>query len=215
MTTLSVQELLSFGWNTFKKRPWFFVGTILIYMVVQMALGFITGPDAPGIAVIALSFVVSTLLNLGLMSVYLKAHDTPEAPSYKDLWAPAHFWRYLAVSILIAIVVLVGLVLLIIPGIFAALALSMAGYLVIDRNMGPIEAMKESYRITKGNWLKLFLFGLCMLVLGILGAIPFGIGLLVVAPITMLATVHAYRKLSHGVAEVASTAPAPAPTPAS
>lgn len=205
-TSFTVKELLSFGWTAFQKRPWFFVGTVLVYAIIQFVLGALQ-EAMPGAVSFLLSFFVSTLISLGLMSVYLKAHEDTAAPTLKDLWNPAPFWRYLGASILIALAVGVGLLLLIVPGIIVALGLSMGGYLVIDKGYGPIKALKESWAMTRGSRVKLFLFALAVLALGIIGAIPFGLGLLVVAPVTMLATVHAYRTLAHASAEVVTTAP--------
>lgn len=207
-TAISIKECLSTGWNRFKARPWFFVGTFVIYALVQAVMSAVL-PEDGFLLSFLVSLVVSTLLYTGLISIYLKGHEDPASPRYKDFWNPAPFWNYLVATILIAIVVIIGLILLIVPGIIAGLALSMTGYLVVERNMKPIAAMKESVRMTRGSRLKLLGLGLVLAILSIIGAIPFFLGLLVVAPISMLAGIHAYRTLAHGVAEVV---PAPAQT---
>lgn len=209
-TTLSIKESLGTGWNRFKARPWFFVGTFVIYAIVQAVLSAVLPEDAFLVSFLV-SLVVSTLLYTGLISIYLKGHEDPASPRYKDFWNPAPFWNYLVATILMAIIVVVGLILLIVPGIIAGLALSMTGYLIVERNMKPIDAMKESVRLTRGSRLKLLGLGIVLAVLSIIGAIPFFLGLLIVAPVSMLAGVHAYRTLAHGVAEIA---PAPAPSEA-
>ena len=68
--------------------------------------------------------------------------------------------------------------------------------LVIDKGLPPIEALRESARLTKGKRWKLLGFAVCMILLNILGAIALGVGLLVSMPISMLATMRAYRALS-------------------
>jgi uncharacterized membrane protein len=93
----------------------------------------------------------------------------------------------------------------------------MAGFLVIEKNMKPIEALKESARMTKGSRWKLFLLGLALTGLTILGMIPLMLGLFIAAPLSMLALVHAYRTLSGGammpvVEKVETPAPAPIAT---
>ena len=45
------------------------------------------------------------------------------------------------------------------------------------------------------SW-KLFLLGCAVLLLAIVGMIPLLLGLFVVAPVAMLASIHAYRKLT-------------------
>lgn len=196
-TVLNVKECLHFGWNTFIARPWFFVSTVIIYMVIQIIVG-VLQESLPGIVTFLLSLVVSTLLYVGLINVYLKAHDNVESPQLKDLWNPSVFWSYLGLSILLFIIVGIGFVLLIIPGIFLAIALGLSGFALVDRKLNPIEALKESWRLTKGSRWKLVLLSLALLVIAILGIIPLMLGLLVAVPVAMLASTHAYRTLSGG-----------------
>ena len=214
MNTLSIKECLLFGWNTFKQRPWFFVGTFALYAVLQIVLSMLQ-KVLPGFVSFLLSMIVSTLLYIGLITIYLKAHADPKSPQYADFWRPSLFWRYLGASLLLAVIVIVGLVLLIVPGVILALMLAFTGYLVVDKGMDPIAAMKESARLTKGNRVKLLLLGITLLVLSILGAIPLFLGLLVVGPISMLAGVHAYRTLEKTAAVHSSTPATPASAPSS
>lgn len=203
MNTLSVKSCLAFGWKTFKARPWFFVGTFALYAVIQIILSFVQ-KELPGFVSFLLSLVASTLLYIGLITIYLKAHDDPQSPQYADFWRPALFWRYLGASVLLGGIVLVGLVLLVVPGIFAAVTLAFTSYLVVDKDMNPIAALKESARLTKGNRWKLFLLGAVLLVLTVVSAIPLFLGLLVAGPLSMLAGIHAYRTLE----KTAGTVPA-------
>jgi uncharacterized membrane protein len=90
----------------------------------------------------------------------------------------------------------IGFVLLIVPGIIAMLLFMFSTFIVIDRELGPIEAMKESMRITRGyRWPLLGLIALLMLIV-LAGVIALFVGLLVAMPVTTLAFVHAYRVLS-------------------
>jgi len=198
---LSVKECLSFGWTTFKKRAWFFVGVAVLLFVIQSVISAIQNavPDVLGFVV---SLVGSTLLYAGIMNFFLKAHEDVTSVHYKDLWHPKPFLNYLGLSILLMIIVGIGLVLLIIPGVILSLMFFAAGYLVVDRGMTPIKALKESMRITKGNLLKLLLFGFTVLVLSIIGMLPLFLGLLVVVPVAGLAGVHAYRTLAHTAGEL-------------
>jgi hypothetical protein len=54
--------------------------------------------------------------------------------------------------IVYGLAVLVGFVLLIVPGVILALSLGMAPYLVITENQGPIDAIKRSHSLVWGNW---------------------------------------------------------------
>lgn len=196
-SSLLVTDCIKFGWNTFRARPWFFVMTIAIYVVIQGVVALVEN-GAPNFITFLLSVVVSTLLYSGMIAVYLKAHDNVSFPQLKDLWNPKPFVNYLLLSILLAVIIVAGLILLVVPGVIFALMFSMAGFLVIEKNMNPLEALKESARLTKGYRVKILLLGFALLGLTILGIIPLMLGLLVVAPLSMLALVHVYRTLSGG-----------------
>ncbi|HEY4522336.1 MAG TPA: DUF975 family protein [Candidatus Paceibacterota bacterium] len=208
MNTFTVGGSIRFGWETFKKRPWFFVGVTVITSLVSGLMNMVTQSTNDSGLLVAVGMLVSiavgTLVGMGLTAVLLKAHDSVDSVTFSDLWHPEPFWSYLAASILIGIVVVIGIILLIIPGIILALMLMFTTYVIIDRKRGPIEAMKESRRITHGK--KWVLLGLVLAAAGIniIGALLLLIGLLVTIPVTMLAMVHAYRQLEHGVSEVTS-----------
>jgi uncharacterized membrane protein len=210
---ISIKQALSFGWETFKKRPWFFVGASLLVFVVSFLAGVTTGlfdlaitgdPENPSGAGSIIDWLISTLINMGLIAFYLRANDNVEQVTLHALWHPHPFWKFFAATLLVGIGTVLGLLLLIVPGIIFLMMFLFTTFLVIDRNLGPIEAMKESRRITHGHRWKLFLFSLVVLLVNLLGAIALGVGLLVTIPVTMLAFTYVYRQLAAqaGVAPV-------------
>ncbi|MFZ2886428.1 MAG: DUF975 family protein [Minisyncoccia bacterium] len=208
MNTFSVGTAIKFGWETFKKRPWILIGGFLAAMLVSGIASSLLDPgeDAPftlmtllmGIA----SLIIGMLVEIGLVTFSLRAHDSVETVKINDLWNPKPFWFYLAGQILVGVSVVVGLILLIIPGVILALGLLFSSYLIIDKQKGPIEAIKESWRITKGHKWQLLLFILAIIGLNIIGFLLLIVGLLVTVPVTMLAMVHVYRELEHKASEV-------------
>ncbi len=62
-----------------------------------------------------------------------------------------------------------GLLWMIIPGIVLMLAWGQASYLIVDKNLDPMEALKTSYKITYGKKWTIFLSGL---ILSLLFVIP-------------------------------------------
>ena len=139
---------------------------------------------------------VDVLFSMGLVTFLLRAHDDVQSAKISDLWNPEPFWRYLGGEILSSVIIFFGFVLLIVPGIIAAVGLGFFPYLIIDRDMGPIDALKESWHISKGNKWQLFLLALATLGLNFVGFILLVVGLLVTMPVTMLAVTHAYRTLA-------------------
>jgi uncharacterized membrane protein len=205
MNTFSIKEALSFGWKTFRSRPWLFIGTEVVLFAVSAVTQLperlthnMTGMSAAFIGILAflISTVISFLLDMGKTSFYLHAHDSVEAASYHDLWHPRPFWKYVATSIAAGLATIIGLILLIIPGIIIGIMVAFSTYIVIDTGMGPIEAIKHSAELTKGHRWHLLRFGLALLGVNILGLAVLIVGLLVSIPVSILAVVHVYRKLS-------------------
>ena len=122
--------------------------------------------------------------------------------------APATVLKYLAASILLAIVVGVGLLLLIVPGIILGLMFMFTTFIVIDRGRGPIEAMRQP-PFTRGFKWQLLGLGLLLALINLGGLLALGVGLLVTVPVTLLAFAYAYRVLSSRAGATLS-APRPA-----
>jgi uncharacterized membrane protein len=61
--------------------------------------------------------------------------------------------------------------------------------------LGPVEALKQSGALTQGAKWNLFLFGLLLCGVNLLGALVLLIGLFATIPTTMVATAYAYRRL--------------------
>jgi uncharacterized membrane protein len=207
-------EALRFGWETFKRRPWFFTGsTVVILLVSGLINGLTTGidtaitgsPEEPSLVGSIINLGLGTLISMGATAFYLAAHDNPDSADLSMLWHPRPFWKYLGTSILLALAVAIGFVLLIVPGIIFGLMFMFATFIVIDRELGPIDALSESHRITRGYKWPLFGFVLLLLLINVLGVLALIVGLLVSIPVSTLAFVHAYRALG---GKPGTTAPA-------
>jgi uncharacterized membrane protein len=205
--TISVSESLRFGWETFKKNPWMLVGGfVLVFLVSGISNGILAGlfpveaPDATYMSSsmnFLLSFAVGIIVEMGLLTFVLRAHDSIESLSFSDLWNPQSFLSYLLAQIVVGIAVILGFVLLIVPGIIVALGLLFTPYIVLDQKKGPIEALKMSWAMTKGHRWRLFLLMCSIVLLNILGMLLLFVGLIVTAPVSMLALAHTYRLLSN------------------
>lgn len=206
-TPISVPGFVRFGWETFKKRPWYLIGATILFLVIGwiagFAIGFVSavlqvllGESVGGVVSFFGSMLVNTLIGMGWIAFFIKAHDDLAAAKVVDFWHPQHFFSYVGTTILFVIIVLIGLVLLIVPGIIAALSFMFAPYLVIDKGLGPVSALKESARITKGNRLRVLALMGAVALVSLLGLLALIVGLLVAIPVTSLAYISAYRRFS-------------------
>lgn len=196
----SISEALEFGWQTFRKNVGFF---ILLLIIVGLLF---TLPDIIakqlrkenpllGFIIDILSFVLNILISIGLVKISLRFCDG-EKGKFSDLFScyPL-FFRYLFGSILYGLIILFGLILLIIPGIIFTIQFFFYDYFIVDKKIGPIEALKRSLAITKGIKWDLFAFILLLGAINFLGALAFFVGLFITIPITIIAEAFVYRKL--------------------
>ncbi len=197
------KEALAFGWNTFKKRPGIFVGTGLILLLISIATDIdhevfwnLLGKEVTDGVNLLISLVVSTFVGMGLVSFYLRAHDDVTAVSLRDLWNPSQFWAYLGTTVCVTALVILGVLALIVPGVIVALAASFAGYLVVERGRTPIRAIKESFALTKGHRMTLFVLTVLSALVNIAGFCALLVGMLVTIPVTTLAFAHMYRRIA-------------------
>ena len=223
----SIDSALRFGWETFKSRPWLFVGAFLLIVIAQGVVeGLGRGSDrlftgsGEDFAILGslVYLALSTLVSMGVTAFALAAHDNPDTVEISTLWHPHPFWKYLGLSIIFTLVLVAGIVLgfvlvtalgletglaigiplLLVLGVIFSLMFMFSGFLVIDRELGPIEAMKESYRMTYGYKWSLLGLLLLLFLINVLGLLAFIVGIFVSAPVSLLAVTHAYRVLSGG-----------------
>jgi len=118
-------------------------------------------------------------LEYGLAYVFLKASRSEKLDT-KDMLAPfRNYFNAVLANLLVTIVIGIGIVFLIVPGIVLACKLAFVPYLVVDRKLDAIEAFKESWRMTGGHALEIFLIGLLAIPICIAGIILLGVGLIV------------------------------------
>lgn len=207
-----IGPVLTRSWDLFKDNLGVILGATIIAAVINGLFSGIhqglqscaAGADSGllastiGIVVLAvglLGWVVQTYISLGFIRLFLKAARN-EGPQIADLFSGG---RYLVpgliASLLVALGVSLGFLLLVIPGVILSLGWMFTQLLLVDKNLGPVEAIKESWRITQGEKGGLFLWGLVVLGVLLAGAMACGIGLFVAAPVVGLGTTLIYLDL--------------------
>ena len=204
---LSFRDALSTGWTITKSR----FPLLLAYLGTLILLGaaryFIEKPiDSMGVkAVLGIGFqIVNWYLTFNALGVSLKLIDEKEV-TYADFWLPqSNFWFYVLATLLYGLIIGVGTLLLIVPGIIFGLMFMFYGYVMIEKNLGPIEALKESKRLTAGAKWDLFLFSLLAIGLNLLGVLALIVGVLVTMTITFIAMGHLYRQRTRALEETSA-----------
>ena len=191
------------AWHTFMKRPWFLAGCTLLLIIISAMSGSIaqnvsdTAPAWTALVIVLLDFfIVQMLVSMSFITMGLKALDQIDTLRFNDLWAPHPFIAYLVAYVIMTIVEVTGFAMYKIPGIIATILLIFMPFLVMNRMLSPIQALKESYRMSSKHFLEVtFLLG-AVLCVNVLGAVLLGFGLLVSIPVTVIALARAYHTLS-------------------
>lgn len=211
----------SFGWDRVMKDP---VGIIGANFVALLCMGLISGAgrgatqalqilaqdlarEEPGLYIglvwgvsvgaNVLNFLVSSLFVAGYTRYALNiARGRPY--SFGDIFGGDRLYgKILVVRFLYSAVVGVGVMLCLIPGLIAALGFSQATFLVVDKGMEPIDAMKESWRLASPNFANLFLWGLLSIGISLLGVMACCLGVYVAVPVLVVGNAFIYLKLTN------------------
>ena len=107
-----------------------------------------------------------------------------------------NFGNSLATYLLMVLLVILWSLLLIIPGIIKALAYSQALFILADEpDIAPMEALRKSEAMMKGNKTKYFLLGLIFLLLSILCVFTLGIGFFFLLPLIQVTLAKFYQEV--------------------
>jgi len=111
------------------------------------------------------------------------------------LWEPySHAIPLIVMFVMMAVLIVAGFFLLVLPGIYLSIAYSFAPYLIVEKNMGAWEALETSRKAITQYWWRYFGLMLVALLLIIIGSIPLLIGLVWVFPIVAIATGEVFAK---------------------
>jgi phage FluMu protein Com len=168
----------------------------LVFFVFVAIGGEVLGLLA-GLVVIGLSVAIGPWLAAGQMIYFLNLGRRGQA-ELGDLFSGGPFIvPVLLASIVMSVCVFFGLLLLIIPGVFLALAFSQALLVVVDRRLGPMDALGVSWEITKGSRLMLLVLAIVVAVInGLLNGLTGGLAAIVTTPFFWLMQVIVYFRLT-------------------
>lgn len=194
-----VGEAVSYGWNATVKNIGPMLVITIVILLVQGVIRFIgAGFESQLLQFVwsVLGFVVGLVLAMGLIRAALRVTDGGR-PDVNQLTQLDDFGPYLLVSIVTGVIIGIGLLLCIVPGIIAAVFVGFGGYVVIDQHEAdPIAAVKRSFELVKPKFGPLIGLLFLLALINIVGALLCFVGLLFTYPLTAIAMAYAYRSLS-------------------
>lgn len=183
---LGLGELLDRTFTLYRNHFWLFVGIMAVPQLLVLAIGlvgvafgsivpspvrqgFLDTVPGPGVAVIVGGVLFGILLAFAFLAVYVLAQAATvsavseiylgRTTSVRQAYARVRrkVWRLIGVLLLISLMVGAGTILLIVPGILALLATSLAVPALVLEDCSPTAAIGRSMDLTKGQWGRIFL----------------------------------------------------------
>ena len=173
------------------------------------------GVDVGSLVVVGVLYLVAIIASFyvqaSMTSGALRVADG-EQPTVSMFLVPRNLGRVVVTALLVGIIVTVGSVLCIVPGLIAAFFLQFAIIACIDRNSSATEAIRTSFDVAKTRTGDSLLTFLCLYVINMLGAAVCFLGVVISAPLGQLFFAHCYRQLIGGtIVPVAASQTSPAP----
>lgn len=212
MKQFSISEALSYGWEKMKREFSFvFLVTTILWGVIILSDGIFSFTDAKVadssiklaiLSILALiTLVLTILLQAGYFKIFFELYDDEDV-KVSDLYTNYKpFWRLLLGSIIQAIILIVGFVFFIVPGIYFALTFIFSKFLIVDKGLSPIKALRQSALLTKGVKWQLLKLSIILWALNLAGVLLL-VGFFVTLPVTMFTMVYVYRHLALKTPEI-------------
>ncbi len=173
------------GWEIFQENIGMFIGYTLITIAISVAAAFI--PFG--------SLLVSGPLTAGF---YIVANKISKGEPYEfgtffkgfDFFIPLLLWTLIG-----GIFIALGLVALIVPGIYLAVAYTFVPLFIVFGKIEFWDGMEFSRKLVTKKWWDIFGFVLLLILINMAGALAFLVGLLFTIPLTYCAIYVAFEDI--------------------
>lgn len=192
---LDIPDIFRKSWEHYKRNWKVLTGILVVIAVVSYIVEGFQEPSPALYSLLSMVIGIATqlvIINASLGAVRGKV-QTNQLAAHKERLLPL-----LAVSILVGLLIGLGFILLVVPGIVLMIALQMAQYVVVDQKRGVIESLYDSADLTRGVRWQLLGILILIVVMNVLGALPFALGLLVTVPLSSVVMAEVYERLTKG-----------------
>jgi hypothetical protein len=197
---ISIGEAVDFAWSAYRRRWGPFTGVLVAMLGAWVVLEIVVVATARlGILAWVLAHIAFLLcfagMEVGLLRIGLALEDGRN-PRLADAFKHFNLGpSFLAGQLLYLAMVLAGLVLLIVPGIFLATRFALCGFQIAAGDGGVLRSFKQSADLTRGVTGRLAATLVTLFVFNLLGAAMLGVGLFVTVPISVLMMASIDRQL--------------------
>jgi len=170
------------------------IGISVAFLVIGTLLNKVDSPALAAIEQIVVT-IVGTPMLLGIFMIGLKR--SVNAPKSGTM-VFNYFHRLLPIiltCIMLYVLLIVGFLLLIIPGIYLSVAYYYGTALVVEKGMSPWQALETSRKAITKRWFAFFGLIILTFLINLLGAAALLIGLVWTVPMTTMAFSIVYRNM--------------------
>lgn len=203
----SIGHVISTAWQNVAGNKGLVWGGFALYLLaiimMSIVLGFLFDSTADnmesGAFIGIITQLVPTLVMLpiyvGLILVCVKVVSGVEVSAVSVFNYFPKTLNLALTYLLMGLMIILGLMLFIIPGIYLMVAYSLALVLVVDKDLGPWEALETSRKAIHKCWFSVLGLWVLLGLILVVAMIPMGIGLIWALPLTMLCVGVLYRNI--------------------
>lgn len=141
------------------------------------------------------SFILGGPIMGGLIAVALRIASNRPVEFNNVFDGFKRFVPLMVVSLVMNLLIVAGMMLLILPGLYLAMAFMFGMTLVVDRDEEFWPALMGSMKVVNGHFGTMAVYVLAMVGLALAGTLTCGLGFLVVGPLMMMSSVVLYKRL--------------------
>lgn len=128
----------------------------------------------------AYGFLFMPVINYGENYLFLKAMRGEDADiKYLFDGFRTKYLKIVLANLIVVALTIIGFIMLIVPGIIVLCRLAFVSYLIMDKDLEPMQAVEKSWQMTRGQGWKIFGMGILAFFLYIGGIIVFIVGVLI------------------------------------
>ncbi len=188
---LDAARCVSRGWALVRANVVVLVSAATVVWTIIIALTFV-----PRIGWLA-GMVVNSPLLAGLYVLNIR-RIRGEAAGAEEAFAGfrvPYFLPLVAAGLLSGALTTLGILLLVLPGVYLAVGYIFVLPLVMDKRMDVWTAMEVSRRVVHQQWWMTFALALVAALMVLAGVLAFGIGIIIAVPVATAALMYAYEDL--------------------
>jgi len=148
------------------------------------------------IGITVLFLILGVIATVGVQRAAIRTTQGV-TPTFSEMFTTENLGKYLLLTLVYVLLVVVGVMLCILPGIIVLFLLQLGPYYVLDKGYGVGQAIRASVRAVMGNIGPVLVMTLFNGLVLILGGMLYGILTLVALPFATLFTANMYRQLNH------------------